>query len=62
MANGTVRPAGGSFTVEMSGNRAFTTLSYDGRLVKEFGDGMDQPFHNPEWLVTQLLVHRGGTD
>lgn len=32
-------PAGGSFTVEMAHNRAFTTLSYDGNKTTEWPDG-----------------------
>jgi len=36
-------PAGGSFTVEIANNRAFTTLSYDGRLVTQWTDGGEHP-------------------
>ena len=51
---GTCRPAGGQFTVEMSGNRAFTTLSYGGKLIKEFGDDQNEPqrgIPNNQWSV-----------
>ncbi|CAG7847402.1 SubName: Full=Uncharacterized protein {ECO:0000313/EMBL:CCA68161.1} [Serendipita indica DSM 11827] len=36
-------PSGGNFTVELAGNRAFTTLSYGGRLVTAWGDGKNHP-------------------
>lgn len=36
-------PAGGSFTVELAINRAFTTLSYGGDLVSDWPDGLDHP-------------------
>ncbi|TFK64060.1 hypothetical protein BDN72DRAFT_288494 [Pluteus cervinus] len=36
-------PAGGSFTVELTVNRAFTTLSYDGKMTGDFGNGQPQP-------------------
>ncbi|KDQ07356.1 hypothetical protein BOTBODRAFT_180784 [Botryobasidium botryosum FD-172 SS1] len=32
-------PAGGSFTVEMANNRAFTTLSYDGKQTSDWTNG-----------------------
>ena len=34
-------PANGEFTVELATNRAFTTLSYNGRNTARFGDGDD---------------------
>jgi len=36
-------PAGGTFTVELAVNRAFTTLSFEGTVVGEFGNGQDRP-------------------
>jgi len=36
-------PAGGSFTVEIANNRAFSTLSYDGRLTTQWTDGGEHP-------------------
>jgi len=36
-------PAGGSFTVEIANNRAWTTLSYDGRLTTQWTDGGEHP-------------------
>ncbi|CEN61973.1 hypothetical protein ASPCAL08616 [Aspergillus calidoustus] len=36
-------PAGGSFTVELAHNRAFTTLSYDGEFTTEWPDGEEHP-------------------
>jgi len=36
-------PAGGTFTVELAHNRAFTTLSYDGRLTSQWPDGKEHP-------------------
>lgn len=36
-------PAGGSFTVEAAHNRAFTTLSYDGKFVTQWPDGKEHP-------------------
>lgn len=36
-------PAGGSFTVELAVNRAFTTLSYDGEFTTEWPDGGTHP-------------------
>jgi len=36
-------PAGGSFTVEIANNQAFTTLSYDGRLTTQWTDGGEHP-------------------
>lgn len=32
-------PAGGNFTVELAGNRAFTTFSYGGKKATEWPDG-----------------------
>jgi hypothetical protein len=42
-------PAGGSFTVELANNQAFTTLSYDGENVSDWPDGKDHPddWHGP---------------
>lgn len=34
-------PAGGSFTVEMAHNRAFTSFSYDGQLATDWPDGKE---------------------
>jgi hypothetical protein len=42
-------PAGGSFTVELADNRAFTTLSFDGSRVSEWCDGGD---HSEDWQST----------
>jgi len=36
-------PAGGSFTVEIAENRAFTTMSYDRKYLSEWGDGENHP-------------------
>ncbi|KAF9078041.1 hypothetical protein BDP27DRAFT_1310660 [Rhodocollybia butyracea] len=36
-------PVNGTFTVELAVNRAFTTLSYNGSEIAEFGDGDDHP-------------------
>jgi hypothetical protein len=33
------RPAGGSFEIELALNRAFTSMSYDGRLATEWPGG-----------------------
>ncbi|KAH8652406.1 hypothetical protein BX600DRAFT_93495 [Xylariales sp. PMI_506] len=48
-------PAGGSFTVELAINRAFTTLSYDGEFTSEWPDGLEHPedWHSPN--VTSCL-------
>ena len=65
MAYGTYRPAGGNFTVEMSGNKYFTTLVDNGAHAKEFGDGQDTPLRSdeePHWSVRPLLVHWSWTD
>ncbi|TFK26683.1 hypothetical protein FA15DRAFT_637078 [Coprinopsis marcescibilis] len=35
-------PVGGSFVVELATNRAFTTLSYNGRNTGRFGHGQDE--------------------
>ncbi|KAL3481069.1 hypothetical protein BJX99DRAFT_254047 [Aspergillus californicus] len=36
-------PAGGSFTVELAHNRAFTSFSYNGEFASEWPDGEDHP-------------------
>ena len=36
-------PANGSFTVELAHNRAFTSLSYEGRMVSDWPDGGEHP-------------------
>ena len=36
-------PANGQFTVQLAHNRAFTTLSYDGKLVTDWPDGKQHP-------------------
>ncbi|KPI34779.1 uncharacterized protein AB675_10192 [Cyphellophora attinorum] len=36
-------PAGESFTVELANNQAFTTLSYDGKMVSDWPDGAQHP-------------------
>jgi len=36
-------PAGGSFTVEIANNRAFSTLGHEGRLVTDWTDGGNHP-------------------
>lgn len=38
-----LRPAGGSFTVEIASNRAKTTLSYNGRDTSDWPDGEVYP-------------------
>ncbi|SJK99699.1 uncharacterized protein ARMOST_03010 [Armillaria ostoyae] len=52
-------PAGGSFTVELATNQAFTTLSYDGRMVGTFADGQEHPeysqYHNT--CITSPNLH-----
>ncbi|KAI9731217.1 MAG: hypothetical protein M1834_005410 [Cirrosporium novae-zelandiae] len=42
-------PAGGSFTVELANNRAFTTLSYNGTKTSEWPDG---GVHPEDWHET----------
>lgn len=37
------RPANGEFTVELAANRAYTTLSHQGKKVGLYGDGQDHP-------------------
>ena len=37
------RPAGGSFTVEIAGNRGVTSLSFNGEFATEWGDGQSHP-------------------
>lgn len=39
-------PAGGAFMTELANNRAFSSLSYEGRLVSEWPDGKD---HRMPW-------------
>lgn len=39
-------PAGGSVTVELAHNRAFTSLSYEGRFVTDWPDGKS---HTDDW-------------
>ncbi|KDQ08700.1 hypothetical protein BOTBODRAFT_165628 [Botryobasidium botryosum FD-172 SS1] len=51
-------PAGGSFTVEMATNRAFTTLSYGGQYTSAWPDGANYPDNysgNP--CITQPNMH-----
>jgi len=36
-------PAGGKFTAELSPNRAFTSLSFNGSKITGWGDGQDHP-------------------
>ncbi|KAF8237042.1 hypothetical protein L208DRAFT_1450785 [Tricholoma matsutake] len=45
-------PAGGNFTVEIAANRAFTTLSYEGRYTSNWGDGQNHPsdYNNPNCI------------
>ena len=65
MANVVCRPAGGNFTVEMSANRAFTTLSYNGALTGIYPDGEDHPEglgDGHTWSVAQLPVCRSEAD
>lgn len=38
-----ISPVNGTFTVEHALNRAFTTLSYNGEDIGDFGDGEDHP-------------------
>jgi hypothetical protein len=42
-------PAGGEFTVELGINRAFTTLSYQGKFTSQWPDGEEHPedWHSP---------------
>lgn len=47
----TNRPAGGSFTVELAENRAFTTLSYGGSKTSPWGDGQQHPVN---YSITNL--------
>ncbi|KZW00469.1 hypothetical protein EXIGLDRAFT_795961 [Exidia glandulosa HHB12029] len=43
-------PAGGSFTVEMAGNRGQTTLSFGGQFTSEWPDGNQHPeYENGTW-------------
>ena len=37
------RPAGGTFTVEVADNQAFTTLSYGGKFISNWPDGAKHP-------------------
>lgn len=37
------RPAGGSFTVEIAENQAFTSISYNGSKASPWGDGQQHP-------------------
>ncbi|GME46853.1 uncharacterized protein LTHEOB_8840 [Neofusicoccum parvum] len=53
-------PAGGSFTVEIATNRAFTTLSYDGSKTSEWPDGAEHPEDwLGEWDGTECLPDGG---
>ena len=61
----TFRPAGGQFTVEMAGNRAYTTLSFNGTLAKMFGNGKDQPLrllNGSQWSVRPFIVRLSWAD
>ncbi|KAF2643637.1 hypothetical protein P280DRAFT_466403 [Massarina eburnea CBS 473.64] len=42
-------PANGNFTVELAHNRAFTTLSYDGKLTTAWPDGVQHPEDWNSW-------------
>jgi hypothetical protein len=42
-------PAKGSFTVELAHNQAFTTLSYEGRMVTAWPDGKEHPDNWNGW-------------
>ncbi|KAI0063967.1 hypothetical protein BV25DRAFT_1801323 [Artomyces pyxidatus] len=44
-------PAGGNFSVEIAENRAFTSLSYGGSKVTEWGDGKTHP---EDYSITNL--------
>ncbi|KDQ12702.1 hypothetical protein BOTBODRAFT_134223 [Botryobasidium botryosum FD-172 SS1] len=51
-------PAGGSFTVEMATNRAFTTLSYNGTEATEWPDGGNYAsLGDGVNCITQPLLH-----
>lgn len=43
-------PAGGSITVELATNQAFTTMSYEGQHTSDWPDGADHPenWHGPD--------------
>ena len=62
MTNVVCRPAGGNFTVEMSANRAFTTLSHNGAFTGIYPDGEDHSEglgHGHTWSAAQVPVYRG---
>jgi hypothetical protein len=48
------RPVGGSFTVELAGNRGVTSLSYDGQYTSEWSDGQSHPedYNEPTCIVS----------
>ncbi|KAJ3985925.1 hypothetical protein F5890DRAFT_1506937 [Lentinula detonsa] len=51
-------PVNGSFTVELALNRAFTTLSYNGEDIGEFGDGEDHPGMGEDGdCITAINIH-----
>lgn len=53
-------PAGGSFTVQLASNQAFTDLSYNGEKVTQWPDGGDHPddWHG-EWDGAECLPGGG---
>ncbi|KAN0083939.1 hypothetical protein V8E54_003027 [Elaphomyces granulatus] len=52
-------PAGGSFTVELAHNRAFTTLSYGGKLATDWPDGKQRAdgWNDPTCLTVDGAMH-----
>ncbi|KAL0958757.1 hypothetical protein HGRIS_014079 [Hohenbuehelia grisea] len=51
-------PAGGSFTVEMAGNRGQTTLSFNGRFASDWPDGQNHPDNwNVPTCITSPNLH-----
>jgi hypothetical protein len=53
-------PAGGSVTVQVANNQAFTALSYDGRLVTQWPDGRNHPANwAGEWDGKECLPGGG---
>ncbi|KAJ3765688.1 hypothetical protein FB446DRAFT_759897 [Lentinula raphanica] len=52
-------PVNGTFTVELALNRAFTTLSYNGEDIGEFGDGEDHPGMGDDAsdCITAINIH-----
>lgn len=50
-------PAGGSFTVEMAGNRGQTTLSFGGQFTSEWPDGQQHPeYEDGSWPPNTCII------